>query len=691
MCIVIVVAIAVGIGAPACAGTNGNNSVATAADQGTYTVMHFTKDQLDEMQSEINAEPKYSAPAGLVGGTQSLPLSEVSLLSYLPYIPSQRDQGHCGNCWVWASTGALEIEHNINNGISDRLSIQYVNSKYEYDTGNYACLGGDLDTFKQWYNTDKSPIPWTNTNASYGDYTPHADGSTAVPFSSISTSPSYTLNSLSDSTISTFEVGNSTAITNIEAALDSKRPVWYGFYLPYSGWTNIETFWGSGSNASMFDPSLYNGQSLDGGHAVIIVGYDTMDPSNPYWLVVNSWGAPSNRPDGLFRLNMSMNYDARVYDSGTVYQQNLFQILNSEFTGNAAAPTVSSVSPGSGPIAGGTPVTITGIGFTGATNVTFGSTAATSFTASTAANDSQIIAITPAGTAGTVDITVTTPYGISPTSTVDQYTYTAAPPMSGGSDAADSGRGSSYGATSPGAPAGQAMTFALNQPITANAPGAFITVAVVPSTTLGSTEITMADANTIDKTQLTGRQTAYIASIQPVGVNPASISQGTITFAVAGSWLSQHGVNPQDIVLMRDHDGHWSELTTSFDHQAGNTYYFTATTPGFSYFAITTRVNAMTGNTTTVTATPTVTVITNAVTPLAPTTVPTYSRSATTPVTTQTTAVPASDAGPAGSTGIPVLAVITGIVGIVIVTVGGVLVRRWWIRRQNPALFRKYD
>jgi PGF-pre-PGF domain-containing protein len=268
---------------------------------------------------------------------------------------------------------------------------------------------------------------------------------------------------------------------------------------------------------------------------------------------------------------------------------------------------------------------------------------------------------------------------------------TPVPPEGGGPDAADSGRGSSYGATSPGAPAGQAMTFTLNQAVTANAPGAFTSVSVVPSVTLGSTQMTVADATTIDTSQLADRQTAYIASIEPVGVNPSSISQSTITFAVAGSWLSQHGVNPQDIVLMRDHNGQWSELTTSFDHQAGNTYYFTATTPGFSYFAITTRVNAMTGNTTTVTATPTVTVITNAVTPLAPTTVPTYSRSATTPVTTQTTAVPASDAGPAGSTGIPVLAVITGIVGIVIVTVGGVLVRRWWIRRQNPALFRKYD
>ena len=44
------------------------------------------------------------------------------------------------------------------------------------------------------------------------------------------------------------------------------------------------------------------------------------------------------------------------------------------------APAVTSVSPNTGSTAGGTSVTITGSGFTGATTVNFGTTAATSFT-----------------------------------------------------------------------------------------------------------------------------------------------------------------------------------------------------------------------------------------------------------------------------------------------------------------------
>ena len=57
-------------------------------------------------------------------------------------------------------------------------------------------------------------------------------------------------------------------------------------------------------------------------------------------------------------------------------------------------------------------MTITGTGFTGATAVDFGTTAATSFTV---VNDTTITADSPAGT-GTVDVTVTTPGGTSATS-----------------------------------------------------------------------------------------------------------------------------------------------------------------------------------------------------------------------------------------------------------------------------------
>ncbi len=83
--------------------------------------------------------------------------------------------------------------------------------------------------------------------------------------------------------------------------------------------------------------------------------------------------------------------------------------------------TVTDVSPKKGPLLGGTIVTITGTGFTGATAVKFGSTNAASFTVNTA---TQITATSPAGSsAGPVDVTVTTPGGTSATSSADIFRY----------------------------------------------------------------------------------------------------------------------------------------------------------------------------------------------------------------------------------------------------------------------------
>ena len=90
-----------------------------------------------------------------------------------------------------------------------------------------------------------------------------------------------------------------------------------------------------------------------------------------------------------------------------------------------AAPAVTGISPASGPQAGGTSVTITGTGLTGATTVYFGTVAATGFTVNSA---TQITATAPAAaSAGTVNVTVTTQGGTSPAGTASQYAYLPVP------------------------------------------------------------------------------------------------------------------------------------------------------------------------------------------------------------------------------------------------------------------------
>ena len=72
-------------------------------------------------------------------------------------------------------------------------------------------------------------------------------------------------------------------------------------------------------------------------------------------------------------------------------------------TGVWNAPQVTQVTPGTGPLAGGTVVTITGTGFRAAAAVAFGGTAAASVTV---VNETTIIAATPSHAAGTVDVAV---------------------------------------------------------------------------------------------------------------------------------------------------------------------------------------------------------------------------------------------------------------------------------------------
>jgi IPT/TIG domain len=108
------------------------------------------------------------------------------------------------------------------------------------------------------------------------------------------------------------------------------------------------------------------------------------------------------------------------------------QVINPAGTATAAqqftylpTPTVSSLSPISGPAAGGTTVTLTGTNFTGATGVTFDGTPATSYTV---VNSTTITAVSPAGT-GTDFVQVTGPGGTSATSAATAFTYVAAPTL----------------------------------------------------------------------------------------------------------------------------------------------------------------------------------------------------------------------------------------------------------------------
>ena len=103
---------------------------------------------------------------------------------------------------------------------------------------------------------------------------------------------------------------------------------------------------------------------------------------------------------------------------------NLQRTLRSALAEAHIQPHVDGVSPSSGPVAGGTQLTITGQSFYDVQAVTFASgtnrtdRVATSFTAT---SDTQIVVTTPADDAGTYQIRVSTPGGTSDWSAAAQY------------------------------------------------------------------------------------------------------------------------------------------------------------------------------------------------------------------------------------------------------------------------------
>jgi hypothetical protein len=87
------------------------------------------------------------------------------------------------------------------------------------------------------------------------------------------------------------------------------------------------------------------------------------------------------------------------------------------------APTLGSIQPSSGSIAGGTSVLIAGEDFTSVTAVAFGNVPAASFTVN---SDGSITAVSPASAApGPVSLSVTNPAGKSAPTTAGTFTYVA--------------------------------------------------------------------------------------------------------------------------------------------------------------------------------------------------------------------------------------------------------------------------
>jgi hypothetical protein len=218
--------------------------------------------------------------------------------------------------------------------------------------------------------------------------------------------------------------------------------------------------------------------------------------------------------------------------------------------GLGTAPTVTSVSPSSGPIAGGTSVTVTGTNLTGAIAVNFGSLAATSFSVT---SSTTLTAVSPAVSgAAAVDVTVTTPAGGSATNATDKFTYaSASPQFTADSATASAAVGSLYSytyvATGTPAPTFSVSSGSLPPGVTLNSSSGVLSG--TPTTTTGSPFLFVVSASNSVST--------VVGTQQSIAVTNAIVIQRAATFPVSSesAMNSSITVDPQkvgDLMILSD-------------------------------------------------------------------------------------------------------------------------------------------
>uniref|UniRef100_A0A8D8SGW1 Cathepsin L n=1 Tax=Cacopsylla melanoneura TaxID=428564 RepID=A0A8D8SGW1_9HEMI len=177
------------------------------------------------------------------------------------YVTDVKNQGHCGSCWAFSTTGALEGQTFRKTGklvsLSEQNLIDCAGSKY-YNNG---CQGGNSEESFQYIH-DNNGI---DTEDSYPyeaqddqcRYSAKNEGAEDTGFTPITEGDEDALKSA----VST--------VGPVSVAIDAS----HHSFQQYKG--------------GLYSEPACSTSDLD--HAVLVVGYGT-DDDGDYWLVKNSWG-----------------------------------------------------------------------------------------------------------------------------------------------------------------------------------------------------------------------------------------------------------------------------------------------------------------------------------------------------------------------------------------------------------------
>jgi len=195
-------------------------------------------------------------------------------------VTAVKDQGNCGSCYAFSTTGAVESAYAIKYGKENirTLSEQQI-IDCAGDFGDMGCNGGLPSQSFQYIMSNKG----IDTEDSY-------------PYEGVDGNPCrYEVANIGANVVNEMNIteGDESGITD---AVANVGPVSIAF--------DVEDDFFSYSSG-IYSSTQCGNKPTDVNHAVLVVGYGT-DSGNPYWIIKNSWGTDFGM-DGYFWMAKDVN------------------------------------------------------------------------------------------------------------------------------------------------------------------------------------------------------------------------------------------------------------------------------------------------------------------------------------------------------------------------------------------------
>ena len=172
-----------------------------------------------------------------------------------------KDQGHCGSCWAFSSTGALEGQHYRKSGVLTSLSEQnLVDCSGKY--GNNGCDGGLMDNAFRYIKENGG----IDTEKSY-------------PYEGIDDSCHFERSTIGATDRGFIDIPEGDEVKMMKAVA-TVGPVSVAIDASHESFQLY--------SEGVYDEADCSDQDLD--HGVLVAGYGTDKNGQDYWLVKNSWG-----------------------------------------------------------------------------------------------------------------------------------------------------------------------------------------------------------------------------------------------------------------------------------------------------------------------------------------------------------------------------------------------------------------